>query len=113
MHFLKQNSSRPVPARERDACAKYIPVLRAESQAPLAQHAASSLRHGTEQSIIDGTVHVADASWKEGVDMTVSRAIIPKSGPKLPGLGDRPPCNAVAPTFVGEVGRQVAIPNLD
>eukprot|EP00971_Amphidinium_carterae_P201853 4005205-Amphidinium_carterae.2 len=46
-----------------------------------------------------------------GVDISVSRMLLPKAGPKPPG--ERPPCNSVTPVFANETQRQAAIPLLD
>eukprot|EP00971_Amphidinium_carterae_P139119 2757095-Amphidinium_carterae.1 len=46
-----------------------------------------------------------------GVDITTSRTLIPKAGPKP--AGERPPCNAVVPTFADEKNKQASIPLID
>eukprot|EP00971_Amphidinium_carterae_P335577 6471512-Amphidinium_carterae.1 len=47
----------------------------------------------------------------KGVDISASRMLLPKAGPKP--AGERPPCNAVAPIFADDTQRQAAIPLLD
>eukprot|EP00971_Amphidinium_carterae_P087577 1732841-Amphidinium_carterae.1 len=46
-----------------------------------------------------------------GIDLSASRMIIPKPGPKPPG--ERPPCNFVEPAYISEDHRRAAVLHLD
>eukprot|EP00971_Amphidinium_carterae_P263271 5223608-Amphidinium_carterae.2 len=58
-----------------------------------------------------------DAAWKAvysanaGVNIGLSRAQLPKSGPKP--AGERPPCNTVTPVFLDEIHEAASVRNLD